>query len=89
MTRQELERKFEMVLLAEIARMELKSGANESSNLPGSNAAFFFASQAENSELWWLEGPKKDSRKIKEGSKNGQITAAETTHIESSVANER
>jgi hypothetical protein len=32
--RRELERKCEIVLLAENARMELKSSANESSNLP-------------------------------------------------------
>jgi hypothetical protein len=32
--RQELERKLEILLLAENARMELKSGANESSGSP-------------------------------------------------------
>jgi hypothetical protein len=70
------------------ARIESKSSANESSNLPGSNAPCFVAFQAENTELWWLEGPKKDQRRIKEGSKNGQIAAAETTHRAGSVANE-
>jgi hypothetical protein len=34
------------------------------------------------------KGPKKDQRRIKEGSKNHQIAAAEATHKVSSVANE-
>jgi hypothetical protein len=75
--RQELEEHFEIVLLAENARMELKSSTNESWNLPGSNAPCFVAFQAKNTELWWLEGPKKDHRRIKEGSKNGQIIAVQ------------
>jgi hypothetical protein len=33
--------------------------------------------------------PKEGFKKIKEGSKNGQITAAETTHRVGIVANER
>jgi hypothetical protein len=67
--------------LAENGRVELKSSVNESSNLPGSIAPYFVAFQA--------EGPKKDERRIKEGSKNGQIAAAETTHRAGNVANER
>jgi hypothetical protein len=39
-------------------------------------------------ELRWLEGPKKVKRRMKGGSKNSQITAAEATHIVCSVANE-
>jgi hypothetical protein len=33
------------------------------------------------------KSPKKDQRRIKEGSKNGQITASEATYIAGSVAN--
>jgi hypothetical protein len=73
--RRELERKFEIVLFVENARMALKSSANESWHLPGSNAPSFVAIQAEMTEL-------------KEGSKNSQITAAEATHKVGIIANE-
>jgi hypothetical protein len=39
-------------------------------------------------ELRWLECPKKDYRRIKDGLKNSQKTAAEATYIGGSVANE-
>jgi hypothetical protein len=68
--------------------MELKSSANESWHLPGSNAPSFVAIQAETTELRRLEGPKKARRRIKEGSKNSHITAAEATHKVGMVANE-
>jgi hypothetical protein len=38
--------------------------------------------------LRWLEGPKKDQRRIKEGPKNSQKTAPEATYIVGSVADE-
>jgi hypothetical protein len=55
--------------------MELKSSANESWHLPGSNAPSYVAIQAEMTELMRLEGPKKARRRIKEGSKKNQRTA--------------
>jgi hypothetical protein len=64
--RRELERKIEIVLLEENAWMELKSSANESWRLPGSNAPSFIAIQTKMAELWSKEDPKKDRRKIKE-----------------------
>jgi hypothetical protein len=39
-------------------------------------------------ELRWLEGPKKDRKRIKEGSKSSLKAAAEATYIVGSVANE-
>jgi hypothetical protein len=82
-TRQELERKFEIVLLAEDARMELKSSTKMKAGTYLVRMRHVLShSKQKNTELWWLEGPKKDHRRIKEGSKNGQITAAETTHNE-------
>jgi hypothetical protein len=46
-TRRELERKFEIVLFAENARMALKSSANESQNLPRPIASSFVKIRAE------------------------------------------
>jgi hypothetical protein len=63
-----LKRKFEIVLLAEMPRVELKSGANESWRLPGSNAPSFIAIQAKNGRVMV-------KRRSKEGSKKDQRTA--------------
>jgi hypothetical protein len=67
-----LERKFEILLLAENARMELESSANESGNLPSASAPIFIAVQAEITRFWRLEGKKKDQIRTKEGPKKDQ-----------------
>jgi hypothetical protein len=69
--------------------MELKSSANGNWHLPGSNAPGFIAVQAEIARVWRSEGPRKDQRRIKEGSKNSQIAAAEATYIGSLIAIKR
>ena len=48
--RRELERKFEIVLFAESARMELKSSVNESYHLPKPVASIFVVIRAEHGE---------------------------------------
>jgi hypothetical protein len=50
--RQELERKFEIVLLAEKDRMEPKSSANESSNSPRTIEPSFAKTKAELIAQW-------------------------------------
>jgi hypothetical protein len=79
--------KFEIVLFVENARMALKSSANESWHLPGSNAPSFVAIQR-NDRVKAVRIVKKVQRRIKEGSKNSQITAAEATHKVGIIANE-
>jgi hypothetical protein len=72
-----IEAKIEIVLLAEKPRVELKSSANESWRLPGSNAPSFIAIQSRMAELWSEEDPK-----------NSQIATTAATHIVGSIANE-
>ena len=48
--RRELERNFEIVLLVETPRMELKSSANESCYLPWHSAQVFIAVRVESRE---------------------------------------
>jgi hypothetical protein len=54
--RREFERKFEIVLLAENAPMELKSSAKESEHLPSRTASSFIAIQVESKKHCPVKG---------------------------------